>query len=341
MDIIDLRSDTVTKPSVEMRAAMASAQVGDDVFMEDPSILELEQKICEMFGTEMALFTPTATMSNQIALKILTHPLDEIICDRTAHIYSYEVGGYAFHSGCSIRYVEGDRGVFSAIDVIKQINPDDVHKPITRVVSIENTVNRGGGRIYPIETIAEIAAVCREKGLSFHLDGSRLFNALVASGADAKQFGELFDTITLCFSKGLGCPAGSILTGKAIHLQKARRVRKVMGGGMRQAGVLAAAGLYALEHNISRLAEDHQRAAETGNALNKLSYVESVLPVETNIVIFRLRENISDEKFIQYLNHLGIKAFAIGDNWVRFVFHLDIISGMEEKIASALINFNA
>lgn len=341
MDMIDLRSDTVTKPTVQMRAVMAAAEVGDDVFIEDPTILRLEQRICEMFGTEMALFTPTATMSNQIAIKILTQPLDEIICDRTSHIYSYEVGGYAFHSGCSIRYVEGDRGVFSTDDVLCNINPIDVHKPITRLVSLENTVNRGGGRVYPMPVIREIAEVCRAQELRLHLDGSRLFNAHVAGGDPLQAYGAMFDTITLCFSKGLGCPVGSILTGKKQHLDKARRIRKVMGGGMRQAGIMAAAALYALDHHIDRLADDHKLAQQAGSQLQTLGYVEELLPVETNIVIFKLRNNVSDTAFIEHLDKHGIKAFAIGGNWVRFVYHLDIDAQMAPRIAQALAEFSA
>lgn len=339
--MIDLRSDTVTKPTIAMRSAMAQAQVGDDVFGEDPSILALESKICQLFGTEAAVFTPTATMSNQIAIKLHTQPLDEIICDRTSHIYNYEVGGYAFHSGCSIRYVEGDRGVFSADDVRKNINPDDVHKAVTRLVNIENTSNRGGGRIYPLADIQAIKTVCTEYDMRLHMDGSRAFNALVASGVSADVYGAVFDTITLCFSKGLGCPAGSILTGRRSHMLQARRIRKVMGGGMRQAGVLAAAALYALEHHVDRLAEDHAFAHALGEQLRALSYVHQILPVETNIVIFQLDSAVRDTDFIQHLAQHNIHAFAIGDQWVRFVTHLDITADMHAPIMQALQVFKA
>lgn len=337
--MIDLRSDTVTRPTEAMRKAMFDAAVGDDVFGEDPSVFALEEKICRFFGTEAAVFTPTATMSNQIAIKLHTQPLDEIICDRTSHIYNYEVGGYAFHSGCSIRYIQGDRGVFTAEDVLRNINPDDVHKPITRLVNIENTVNRGGGRIYPLETLEEISTLCRSRGLRVHLDGSRLFNAIVASGTPADAYGRLCDTITLCFSKGLGCPAGSILTGKREHMAQARRIRKVMGGGMRQSGVLASAALYALDHHVSRLADDHALAAAIGNVLTELAYVSEVLPVETNIVIFRLAGHIDDQAFIAHLAEHAVHAFAIGDNWVRFVTHLDISEDMRTPITEALRSF--
>ena len=332
----DLRSDTVTRPTEAMRRAMFDAPVGDDVFGEDPSVFALEEKICAVFGTEAAVFTPTATMSNQIAIKLHTQPLDEVICDRTAHIYNYEVGGYAFHSGCSIRYIQGDRGVFTAEDVLRNINPDDVHKPVTRLVNIENTVNRGGGRIYPMDTLREISAVCTAQGLRLHLDGSRLFNALIASGEPATAFGALFDTITLCFSKGLGCPAGSILTGRKAHMAQARRIRKVMGGGMRQSGVLAAAALYALDYHVQRLADDHACAARLGSVLGTLPYVSALLPVETNILIFQLSDHINDQHFIQHLAEHDIHAFGIGDNWVRFVTHLDISDAMIGHTCDAL-----
>ena len=336
---IDLRSDTVTQPTAAMRAFMLKAPVGDDVFGEDPSILELEQKICSLFGTDAAMFTPTATMSNQIAIKLLTQPLDEVICDRTSHIYSYEVGGFAFHSGCSVRYLFGERGVFTAADVAANINPDDVHKPITRMVNIENTVNRGGGKIFPLTEITSIHAVCKAQGLKMHLDGSRLFNAMVAAGTNAKDYGKLFDTITLCFSKGLGAPVGSVLTGKKEHLDKARRIRKVFGGGMRQAGIMAAGCIYALNHHIDRLAEDHLMARRIEQKVVSLAYVETILPVETNIIIFRLKQGINDTHFIDHLAQHDIHAFAIGDNWVRFVTHLDIHPEMESAIYSALENF--
>ena len=338
--MIDLRSDTVTQPSAAMRSFIMQAKVGDDVFGEDPSINELEAKVCALFGTEAALFTPTATMSNQIALKILTHPLDEIICDRTSHIYNYEVGGYAFHSGCSIRYLTGDRGIFTAEDVLRNINPEDVHKPITRLVSLENTSNRGGGKIYPVDVIQSIKKVCDEHQLMLHLDGSRLMNAIVASGTSPKVYGELFDTITICFSKGFGCPMGSILTGKKVHLDKARRVRKVFGGGMRQAGIMAAACIYSLDNNVNRLEQDHQHAKTLGACLSNLSYVQDLLSVETNIVIFRLADEIVDNHFIQHLASHDIHAFAIGDNWVRFVTHLDANTTQINEVVEVLQNYH-
>ncbi len=338
--IADLRSDTVTKPTKEMRAMMMQAEVGDDVFGEDPSINALEEKIKIMFGTEAALFCPTATMANQIAIKILTNPLDEIICDRISHIYVYEVGGYAFHSGCSVRYVHGNRGVFSAQDIISNINPADVHKPVTSLVCLENTVNRGGGKIFPMQAIKEIETVCRTHDLKMHLDGSRLFNALTASGESPKNFGNTFDTISLCFSKGLGCPVGAILTGKEKYISKARRVRKAFGGGMRQAGILASACMYALDNHLSRLADDHALANAIHDALKKAPYVESTLDPETNIVIFKLKPEVQDDAFIEYLAQNGVLAFTIGDNSVRFVTHLDISPEMvDQLVIPAIRNF--
>ena len=337
---VDLRSDTITKPSQEMKDFMLKAEVGDDVFGEDPSINALENKICKLFGTEGAMFTPTATMSNQIALKLLTNPLDEIICDRTSHIYNYEVGGYAFHSGCSIRYLEGDRGIITADAIAKNINAEDVHKTITKLVSLENTSNRGGGKIYPINEIENIRKVCDNNQLNLHLDGSRLFNALVETKENASVYGKLFDTITLCFSKGLGCAFGSVLTGKNMHLKKARRIRKVFGGGMRQAGIMAAGCIYALENNIDRLRQDHQLAKYIEQQLMMCNFVSDILPVETNIIIFKLHDNINDKSFIDHLAQNDIHAFAIGDNWVRFVTHLDISADMAEHTRTVLGKMN-
>ena len=337
---VDLRSDTITKPSQEMKEFMLKAEVGDDVFGEDPSINALENKICKLFGTEGAMFTPTATMSNQIALKLLTNPLDEIICDRTSHIYNYEVGGYAFHSGCSIRYLEGDRGIITADAIAKNINAEDVHKTITKLVSLENTANRGGGKIYPINEIENIRKVCDNNQLNLHLDGSRLFNALVETKEEASVYGKLFDTITLCFSKGLGCAFGSVLTGKNMHLKKARRIRKVFGGGMRQAGIMAAGCIYALENNIDRLRQDHQLAKYIEQQLMMCNFVSDILPVETNIIIFKLHDNINDKSFIDHLAQNDIHAFAIGDNWVRFVTHLDISADMAEHTRTVLGKMN-
>lgn len=267
--IVDFRSDTVTRPTPAMREAMFSAKLGDDVFGEDPSINELENLCANMFGMEAAIFCPSGTMTNQIAIKCHTQPGDELICDESSHIYQYEGGGIAFNSGASVKLLAGDRGRVKAEQVEKAIQPDDVHRPISRLVSLENTSNRGGGSCYEIKDLEEIKAICKKYGLSFHLDGARLWNALVAKGQTARQYGELFDSISVCLSKSLGCPVGSLLLGDTAFIKKARRVRKVFGGGMRQAGFMAAAGIYALKHNIERLEEDHRHAKMIGEALHQ------------------------------------------------------------------------
>lgn len=338
--IIDLRSDTVTHPTSAMRNAMQMAEVGDDVFSEDPTINLLEDRMAKMFGMQKALFCPTATMSNQIALKVHTQPMDEIICDWLAHIYQYEVGGYAFISGCSIKYVHSDRGILTPNLIKKCINPKDVHKPVTRLVCIENSCNKGGGSTYTIENIKAISAVCRENNLALHVDGARIFNALIHTKDNAMDYDNYIDTITVCLSKGLGCPAGALLIGSEKIIEKARRIRKVLGGGMRQAGIIAAAGLYALEHHIPLLQKDHQHAKEIALTLNECAYVKHILPVETNIILFQLHENVSDEHFISFLAEHNILAFATGDNNVRFVTHLDIHSQMIPEISTALLHFH-
>lgn len=334
--IIDLRSDTVTKPSEAMRETIRNAKVGDDVFGEDPTILALESYVANLLGAEAALFCPTATMSNQIAIKAHTQPMDEIICDRLAHIYQYEVGGYAFLSGCSIRYVNGQYGIINESLVLANINPDDVHKPITRLVCLENTCNKGGGSVYTIAQIEKIKAVCVNKNLLLHLDGARLFNALTYTNEKPEVYGNLFDSITICLSKGLGCPAGALLTGNKNFIKKAKRIRKVFGGGMRQAGILAAAGLFALQNNIERLLTDHTHAKTIADVLQQLPYIVEVLPVHTNIIIFQLHKSLSDTDFIDYLYNKNIMAFAIGGNFIRFVTHLDVTADMLPVVLDAL-----
>lgn len=334
--IVDLRSDTVTKPSDAMRDAMRNAKVGDDVFGEDPTILALENYAAKLLGAEAALFCPTATMCNQIAIKAHTQPMDEIICDRIAHIYQYEVGGYAFLSGCSIRYVNGNYGILNESLILENINPDDVHKPITRLVCLENTCNKGGGSVYTIAQIKKIMDVCANNNLLMHLDGSRLFNAIIYTGENPEEFGNLFDSITICLSKGLGCPAGALLVGKKDFIKKARRIRKVFGGGMRQAGILAAAGLFALQNNIERLAIDHIYAKAIAEVLQQLPYVAEVFPVYTNIIVFQLHNSVSDSNFIEFLHNRNILAFAIGKNYIRFVTHLDISEYMIPVTIEAL-----
>jgi threonine aldolase len=280
--VIDFRSDTVTRPTKEMLEAMMGAKVGDDVFGEDPSVNELEKRSAELFGMESALFCPSGTMTNQIAIKCHTQPGDDVICDTNAHVYQYEGGGIAFNSGASVKLIQGDRGRISAQQVLENINPDDVHKPHTSLVCLENTSNRGGGSCYDMEEMKKIRKVCDENNLQLHLDGARLFNALVAKNESPKEYGNIFHTISICLSKSLGAPVGSVLLGTSAFIKKARRIRKVFGGGMRQAGFIAAAGIYALEHHVERLKEDHQHAALIAKALSAKNEVAEVLPIETN-----------------------------------------------------------
>lgn len=329
--IIDFRSDTVTKPSAGMMDAMMKAKVGDDVFGEDPSINELEVLTATMFGMEAALFCPSGTMTNQIAIKCHTQPGDEVICDETSHVYQYEGGGIAFNSGASVKLLQGDKGRISAEQVLAAIQPDDPHRPHTSLVSLENTSNRGGGSCYDFEEIKKIRTVCTEKKLAFHLDGARLWNALVAKNETPKQYGDVFDSISVCLSKSLGCPVGSLLLGKKDFIKKARRIRKVFGGGMRQAGFLAAAGIYALNNNIERLSEDHTHARKIADTIAYKKFVQMVLPVETNIIIFELKDSISAPALVAKLKEHDILGYAISPNRVRLVIHLDITAAMVAK----------
>lgn len=329
--IIDFRSDTVTKPSKGMLDAMMKAKVGDDVFGEDPTINELENKAAALFQMEDGLFCPSGTMTNQIAIKCHTQPGDEVICDESSHVYQYEGGGIAFNSGTSVKLVTGNRGRINAHQVKSSINPDDIHKPVSRLVSLENTSNRGGGSCYEFEEIKKIKAVCIENNLSLHLDGARLWNALVAKKENAVDYGKVFDSISVCLSKGLGCPAGSILLGKKDYIKKARRIRKVFGGGMRQAGFLAAAGIFALDNNIERLGIDHENAKKIGNELAKKGFTKEVIPIETNIIIFETIGDNTANEIVEKLKKNGILCYAIASNKVRFVIHLDITSAMVEE----------
>jgi len=333
---IDLRSDTVTKPTSAMLEAMMKAEVGDDVFGEDPSIIALEKKCAEIFGMDDGLFCPSGTMTNQIGLKILTSPGEEVICYSGAHIYRYEGGGAMANSGISMRFLEGNHGVFNAADIAKQINPDDEHFPQTTVVALENTVNRGGGCFYTLNQIKEIAELCKEKGLKMHLDGARVFNALAASGEDPLEYGKYFDTISVCLSKGLGAPVGSVLLYKKQYARKAKRARKMFGGGMRQAGYLASAGIYALDHHVKRLIEDHKKAKQLGEVLSAQSYVKQVLPVHTNIVIFELVDGITSAQALEKLTAHNVKAVPFGAQEVRFVTHLDFTDEMLERAIEVL-----
>ena len=322
MQILDLRSDTLTQPTAGMKEAMFAAPLGDDVFGEDPTVNALETKIAALFGMEAALFCPSGTMTNQIAIRLHTGPQKEVICHQYSHIYLYEGGGIMANSMASVKLLTGDLGKITASQVAESINPDDVHAPETTLVSLENTMNKGGGSIYTLDEIKPIHALCKEKGLKLHLDGARLFNALVESGESPADWGAHFDTISICLSKGLGCPIGSVLLGTKTDIKRAKKVRKVFGGGMRQAGFLAAAGIYALDHQVERLKEDHRRARVLGQFLVQAPHVAEVLPVATNIVIARL-EGKSPEMYLQELNSKGIKGVKFGKDLVRFVTHLD------------------
>ncbi len=330
--LIDLRSDTVTRPTPAMLEVMFSAKVGDDVYEEDPSINELQEKTARIFGMEAGLFCPSGTMTNQIAIKLLTHPGDEVICDRLAHIYNYEGGGIAVNSLASVRLLEGERGRFTPEDILENINADNLHYPRTSLVALENTVNKGGGCYYTINQIAQISEVCQENNLSLHLDGARVFNALVANGETPTQYGQYFDTISVCLSKGLGAPVGSVLLGSKQLIEKAKRVRKVLGGGWRQAGFLAAAGIYALSNHVQRLAEDHQRAQHIARHLQESPLVKSLLPVETNIVIFQTASAQANNELLAYLKDQHILAASFGKDKIRFVTHLDFTDAMLERL---------
>jgi threonine aldolase len=323
-----------------MLDAMASAPLGDDVFGEDPSINELETLAASMFGKEKALFCPSGTMTNQIAIKCHTQPGDEVICDELSHVYQYEGGGIAFNSSASVKLLQGNRGRINAEMVKAAIQPDDVHKPISSLVVVENTANRGGGSCYEFQEIEKISSTCKENALAFHIDGARLFNAMVAKGEGSIQYGKAFDTISICLSKGLGAPVGSLLLGDAQFIKKARRIRKVFGGGMRQAGSLAAAGTFALKNNIERLAEDHLKAKEIEKALLKKSFIKDIFSVETNIVIAECLPDFNINNFILKMKDLGILFFAISPSRFRMVTHLDISNQMLEKLLETIHNIN-
>ena len=319
-----------------MLEAMFRADVGDDVFGEDPEVNALESYATGLFGMEAALFCPSGTMTNQIAIKCHTQPGDEVICDKTSHVYIYEGGGIAFNSGCQTRPIDGIRGMITAEDVEASINPDDVHKPVTTLVSLENTANRGGGSCYEWTEIEKIKAVCEKNDLKLHLDGARLFNALSATKQTEKQYGELFDSISICLSKGLGAPMGSLLLGKTAFIKKARRVRKVFGGGMRQAGYMAAAGLYALEHNRERLHLDHIHAKHIAEELLKKDFVGRMMPVDTNIVIFEVKREGGSAAFCEKMKQHGILCLPVSATQVRFVTHLDVSREMTDGVLEVI-----
>jgi len=315
-----------------MLEAMMAARVGDDVFGEDPTINELEAEVAKQFGKDAALFCASGTMANQIAIKCHTRPGDEVICETNSHVYIYEGGGIAFNSGCQVKPLPGVRGLINAQQVVEAINPDDIHKPVSRLVCLENSSNRGGGSIYQLSDIEDIRAICLQNNLKLHLDGARLWNALVARGETALQHGKQFDSISVCFSKGLGAPVGSVLVGNADFIHQARRVRKVYGGGMRQAGYLAAACLYALDHNVARLESDHNHAKYIASQLIKKDFVGKMLPVESNMIIFEVHGRFTPKAFVEKLAGSGIKCLAISPTQVRMVTHLDILPVMVEQL---------
>ncbi len=336
---IDLRSDTVTRPTRPMLEAMFSAQVGDDVYQEDETVNALQEKVAAMFGMEAALFCPSGTMTNQIAIRSLTQPQDEVICYEGAHIYKYEGGGLMANSGVSVKLLAGQQGKLSPEAVQANINPDNIHFPVSRVVALENSVNRAGGSVYQLAEIQAIAELARAHDLKMHLDGARVFNALQASNTPPVEYGKYFDTISVCLSKGLGCPVGSVLLGSQEMIQKALRIRKVMGGGMRQAGYLAAAGIYALDHHIQRLAEDHQRAKTIAEHLAQQSYVVNIMPVETNIVIFEMENEEIVQEFIRFCAEHQVKLGTMAKLHPRIVTHLDFGDAMLERFLEVLDRF--
>lgn len=321
---IDLRSDTVTQPTEDMRKAMYEAELGDDVYGEDPSVNALQEYAANWFGVESALFCPSGTMTNQIAISVHTRPGDEVICDAFSHIYLYEGGGIARNAHCSVNLIHSKSGQFTAEDVLERIQPNDIHKPRTRLVSLENTCNKGGGTVWDLEQIKRIREVCSQNKLALHLDGARLFNALIKNDELPKQHGELFDSISICLSKGLGAPVGSLLLGSKAFIEESKRVRKVMGGGMRQAGFLAAAGLYALKNNVQRLLEDQTNAQKLAELMQEHPQVEEVFPVHTNIVLFSLKEDVNTNAFLEKWKSKHILASTMGPRLVRLVTHLNI-----------------
>lgn len=338
--VIDLISDTVTKPTSEMLAAMMNAKVGDDVFKMDPTVNALEQKAAKMFGMEDALFFPSGTMANQTAIKLHTQPGDLIIADKYAHIYNYESGGVAFNSGVTCKLIDGKRGMFTAdqIEEIAAVKPQ-IYLPFTKMICVENTTNKGGGACWDFSELEKIKQVAQKNNLAYHLDGARLFNAMVAKNETPKQYGALFDTISICLSKGLGAPIGSLLLGSKKDIAYALRLRKLLGGGMRQVGFLAAAGIYALDNNVERLAEDHKKAKEIAAVLETCSYITKIEPVETNILIFYVDDKIGADNFIDKMAAKNILLTPMGEGKIRIVTHLDYTDKMHEILLKELKAF--
>jgi threonine aldolase len=335
--MINLISDTVTKPTPTMLQAMFAAEVGDDVFGEDPTVRALEQKAAAMFGMEAGLFCPSGTMTNQIAIKMHTQPLDEVLCHEYSHVYQYETGGYAFHSGVAMRLLPGDYGILQPETLKSAFRPLQDWLPDTTLFVLENTSNKGGGSYYTLAQMTELTAIARAQGLKCHLDGARLFNALAETGDTTLSVGALFDSISICLSKGLGAPVGSVLLGTAERIKQARRIRKVMGGGMRQAGYLAMAGIYALDHHVDRLAIDHAHAKKIAETLQKCSFVAKIRPVQTNLVIFELQHGLDPNQFLLKLKEHGIAASGFGGQAIRFVLHLDVSAEMVERVCEVCL----
>ncbi|MDC3240886.1 aminotransferase class I/II-fold pyridoxal phosphate-dependent enzyme [Flavobacteriaceae bacterium] len=335
--IVNLISDTVTQPSAGMLEAMFKAKVGDDVFKEDPSVNAFEEEVAALFGKEAALFFPSGTMTNQTAIKIHTQPGDQLICDHYAHIFNYEGGGVSFNSGVSCKMIQGDRGRITADQVEACINPPDFyHSPRTSLVCLENTTNKGGGAVYDFEEIKKIRTLCDREKLALHLDGARLWNALEVTQQDPKEYGAVFDTISLCFSKGLGCPVGSVLVGSQEDMREALRIRKVFGGGMRQAGYLAAAGSYALTNHRKDLNQDHKRAKEIAKVLEECSFIDEIQPVTTNIIIFSLKSDYDEVQFVQALKEKGILIIGLGKGKLRMVTHRDYTQEQHSYLLTTL-----
>ncbi|PCI00307.1 MAG: threonine aldolase [Flavobacteriaceae bacterium] len=336
---INLISDTVTVPSKGMLKAMLQAEVGDDVFKTDPTVNALEEKMATEFGMEAALFFPSGTMANQTAIKVHTQPAEQVICDKWAHIFNFEGGGAAFNSGVSCSLIDGNRGMFTAAQVAERISdPENYHLAITSLVSLENTTNKGGGACWDLNEIKKINEVCDSHDLKLHLDGARLYNALVAKNQTPAQYGALFNTISICLSKGLGAPVGSVLIGSAQEMKKALRVRKLFGGGMRQSGFLAAAGIYALDNNVNRLAEDHENAKALGKSLERCSKISKVESIETNIVIFYTKDTVQDDEFVSYLKSKDILMISMGEGKLRMVTHLNFTKEMLVYVQNVLEN---
>lgn len=336
--VIDMRSDTVTRPTPGMRAAMHAAPVGDDVFHEDPSVNQLEERLAALLGKEAAVFVPSGTMSNQIAVKVHTQPGDELLCEATCHIYNYEAGGPAALSGVTCRTFPGDYGLLDVSQLEGAARPDDEHFVRTRLVCLENTHNRGGGRIFPMEKIQAIVAWAQANELRLHLDGARLWNAAVATGIAPAKWAALFDSVSVCFSKGLGAPVGSALAGPRDFIARARRVRKLFGGGMRQAGVLAAAALYALDHHVERLAEDHRNAQVLAQAIADTPGLRLTPPqVDTNLVWFQVDPDLGTSREVAAsLKERGVLIHTPGPQTMRACTHLDVSAAQVERAADVL-----